>query len=530
MRDKIAPQVHIALTQSTAPSVLVHFKSCAQREAFCCALCADPALDVQHEFRALPMAAMRVSPSGLRELERSADVDRVWLDAPVRAQLDTSIPIIRVDAVRTNYGHTGEGILVAVLDTGIDASHPDFAGRIAGNADFSEAGIGDVAGHGTHVASILAGDGAASGGLYRGVAPGASLLVAKVLDDAGEGVVSRVIAGMSWAIANGARVINMSLSTDDASDGTDALSVACDEVTDLGVLVVVSAGNTGPGAGTIGSPSASVKALTVGAASDADAVASFSSRGPTLDGRAKPDVLAPGVAVIGARASGVSFGTTIDAYYAQSDGTSSAAPHVAGLAALMLQARPELPAAGIKELVMRTSRSIGADLSAQGFGRIDAAAAFLTIGTQMTIRLSTGLCTLLMTNSGLQRIMQYGVIDLYAGEQPFSADAAPLGTHVARITQDGLTFVPGSFEGGLYVVSVLPGELIKYGTWTLKGIASGTATWFRWKGNAADDNQSSQVLPRLDGRIGADMSIETAAITAATQFNIQAFSVVQPSI
>ncbi|WP_255545296.1 S8 family serine peptidase, partial [Micromonospora parastrephiae] len=138
-------------------------------------------------------------------------IARVWLDARVRPTLEHSVPQIGAPAAWAA-GRDGKGVTVAVLDTGVDATHPDLAGRIAEAQDFSGSGSArDGHGHGTHVAATIAGSGAASAGLRKGVAPGARLLVGKVLDDGGSGSSSAIIAGMEWAAHSGAKVVSMSL-------------------------------------------------------------------------------------------------------------------------------------------------------------------------------------------------------------------------------------------------------------------------------------------------------------------------------
>ncbi|RMI37541.1 hypothetical protein EBO15_35500 [Actinomadura harenae] len=273
-------------------------------------------------------------------------------------------------------GATGRGVKVAVLDTGVDATHPDLQGRIAETANFSSSvDAVDRNGHGTHVASILGGDGAAADGARKGVAPDASLLVGKVLDDAGRASESQIIAGMEWA-AGRAKVVNMSVGGD-FSDGTDPLSEAVDKLTRAhGTLFVIAAGNDG-GIGSVESPGTADSALTVGAVDDADRIAAFSSRGPRL-GRtaAKPEIVAPGVDIVAARAAGTSRGQVISARYTTLSGTSMAAPHVAGAAALVAQRHPDWSPDQIKAaLVGSAATATGGDAYELGAGRLDAAAA-----------------------------------------------------------------------------------------------------------------------------------------------------------
>jgi hypothetical protein len=176
----------------------------------------------------------------------TAGANKIWLDGQVKATLDKSVPQIGAPQA-WKAGHTGKGIKVAVLDTGIDAGHPDLAGAVVGERDFTDSasGTADKFGHGTHVAGIVTGDGTAAGGRYVGVAPDATLLNGKVLNDGGGGLESWIIAGMEWAVQQGARVVNMSLGGY-TSDGEDPLSEAVNRLTEQsGTLFVVAAGNAG---------------------------------------------------------------------------------------------------------------------------------------------------------------------------------------------------------------------------------------------------------------------------------------------
>ncbi|WP_307545049.1 S8 family serine peptidase [Streptomyces sp. V3I8] len=314
---------------------------------------------------------------------RAAGTPRVWLDGRVRSTLDRSVPQIGAPAV-WKAGQQGESVKVAVLDTGADRSHPDLAGRISEARDFSgSSGTGDVFGHGTHVASIVGGSGAASGAGKggKGVAPAADLLVGKVLGDDGFGTESQVIAGMEWAAGTGAKVVNMSLGSDSPSDGTDPMSLALNELTErTGTLFVVAAGNSGEqGTGTIGSPGAADAALTVGAVDRDGGLAPFSSRGPRPgDDAVKPDLTAPGVGIVAARAAGTTMGDPVDAQHVAASGTSMAAPHVAGAAALLAQRHPGWSAAQLKDALVSTARTAaGQEVTEQGGGLVDVAAAAL---------------------------------------------------------------------------------------------------------------------------------------------------------
>ncbi|MCO6006390.1 S8 family serine peptidase [Actinoallomurus purpureus] len=303
-------------------------------------------------------------------------LSKIWLDRKVTVTLDKSVPQIGAPEAWQK-GLDGKGVKVAVVDTGIDPHHADFAGRIGATANFStESSVQDGHGHGTHVASIIAGSGAASGGRYKGVAPAATLMVAKVLNNLGSGDDSRVIEGMQWAAAQGAKVINLSLGSS-PTDGTDPASQAVDALTQqYGALFVIAAGNSGPGAGTVDSPGAADAALTVAAVDKQDKLADFSSRGPRAGDLAlKPDIAAPGVDIVAARAAGTNFGTVVDANYTTLSGTSMATPHVAGAAAILAQQHPDRSPAWLKSVLTGTARDDGYGAYEQGAGRVDVAQA-----------------------------------------------------------------------------------------------------------------------------------------------------------
>ncbi len=333
-------------------------------------------------------AAVRADAAGLSALWRSVGganrsglaggISRIWLDGKVRPVLDRSVAQIGAPSA-WQAGYDGTGVDVAVLDTGVDGSHPDLTGKVEATQNFSDSPDAvDHFGHGTHVAATVAGTGAGSDGLRKGVAPGADLLIGKVLNDEGIGYDSWIIAGMEWAAASGAEVVNMSLGGG-PTDGTDPLSQAVNRITaDSGTLFVVSAGNDGrQGEFTVGTPGSADAALTVGAVDRDESLADFSSRGPRIGDHAiKPDVTAPGVGIVAARAAGTAMGTPVDDRYTAANGTSMAAPHVAGAAALLAQQHPGLQAQALKDLISSTARHNPAlRVYEQGTGRVDVARA-----------------------------------------------------------------------------------------------------------------------------------------------------------
>jgi subtilisin family serine protease len=301
-------------------------------------------------------------------------VRKIWLNKRVRATLDQSVPQIGAPAAWQR-GLTGAGVRVAVLDTGIDTDHPDLAGKVAVGEDFTgTGGIEDGFGHGTHVASIITGTGAASGGKYRGVAPDVTLAVGKVLDDTGYGTDDSVLAGMQWAAAeSGAKVVNMSLGAD-PTDGQDPMSLAVNALSrQYGTLFVIAAGNYGRDE-SVGTPGTADDALTVGSVSKQDVPSDFSSRGPRLgDGAAKPEISAPGGGIVAAAPAGVPpLGETVGDGYQKLDGTSMATPHVAGAAAILAQQHPDWTGPTLKSALVSSTHEIpDAGVYQVGTGRLD---------------------------------------------------------------------------------------------------------------------------------------------------------------
>ncbi|MEU8226642.1 S8 family serine peptidase [Kribbella sp. NPDC048915] len=340
-----------------------------------------PGVTAVEELRSIGGAAVRTDADGAAKLwqsvaggNRSAlggGIKKIWLDGKARADLHGTTAQIGAPTAWQS-GYDGRGVDVAVLDTGVDSAHPDLVGKVGSAENFTDSPDAvDRIGHGTHVAATVAGTGAASNGSRRGVAPGANLLVGKVLNDDGWGYTSWVIAGMEWAAASGAEVVNLSLGGQ-PTDGTDPLSQAVNRISaESGTLFVVAAGNSG-GEGTVGAPGAADAALTVGAVDRDEALAYFSSRGPRRGDHAiKPEVTAPGVGVVAARAAGTSEGDPVDEQYTAFSGTSMATPHVAGAAAILAQRYPGLRGPALKDLITSTAEhNDGLTLDEQGVGRV----------------------------------------------------------------------------------------------------------------------------------------------------------------
>ncbi|MGW6278462.1 S8 family peptidase [Kribbella sp. NPDC055071] len=308
-------------------------------------------------------SAWALSGSGIR---------KIWLDGKRQLTLDQSVPQIG-GPVAWQAGYTGKGVSIAVLDTGIDTTHPDLATQVIGERNFTTEPNEDLVGHGTHVASTIAGTAAASNGKYKGVAPDAKLYDGKVCEQSGCEI-SAILAGMEWA-ANEVKadIVNLSLGGPDTPD-LDPLEEAVNRLTkDSGTLFVIAAGNSGPGDGTVESPGSADEALTVGNVTKQDLLNLTSSRGPRVgDGAVKPDITAPGTGIVAAKSKDSTIGDPVDDRYLRLSGTSMATPHVAGAAAILRQEHPSWSPDEVKGALMGSAKAAADQTSfQQGAGRVD---------------------------------------------------------------------------------------------------------------------------------------------------------------
>jgi serine protease AprX len=345
-------------------------------------------------------AAFTIPLSALPALEADPEIVSVSIDHPMNVMDDTTNDATGVNTA-WNAGYNGAGVGVAVIDSGINDSHPDLqnsngTSRVVYHQDFtgtpttnSSGAQYDLYGHGTHVAGIIGGNGSLSGGQYEGVAPAVSLVDLRALDENGAGTDSTVIAAIQQAIAlqntYNIRIINLSLGRGIAVSYTqDPLCQAVEAAWKSGIVVVVAAGNYGRlsvdgsnGYGTVTAPGNDPFVLTVGAtksnrstSASAETLASFSSKGPTTyDLVAKPDMVAPGNDVVSLAAPGATLeaeypaelvtGSDGNNDYFTLSGTSMATPAVAGAAALLLQEQSTLTPDQVKARLMKTAYKMG---------------------------------------------------------------------------------------------------------------------------------------------------------------------------
>jgi serine protease AprX len=366
--------------------------------------------------RDLPILTARAAAlpnAAVLTLAASPLVRRIALDRLTFGFTERTSATVGADVVRQQLGYDGAGIGIAVIDSGVTGWHDDLADpaapatqRVDRFVDFVEDQTQpyDDYGHGTHVAGIIAGNGADSNGARSGIAPRARLVVLKVLDRNGRGRISDVIAAIDYAVAHkndlDIRIINMSIGAGVyESFNTDLLTLAARRAVEEGLVVVAAAGNHGrndDGAvqhGAISAPGNAPWVITVGAASHMgtttrtdDTIAAFSSRGPTAyDHAAKPDLVAPGVGIYSLSSPGSTLYERWEDYllpgaegspympYLSLSGTSQAAPVVAGTVALMLQANPLLTPNAVKAILQYTAEMYdGHSYLAQGAGFLNA--------------------------------------------------------------------------------------------------------------------------------------------------------------
>lgn len=274
-------------------------------------------------------------------------------------------------------GLTGKGVGVAVLDTGI-YPHRDFDNRITVFNDIIKRKplTYDDNGHGTHISGIIGGSGLASDGRYQGVAPKCHIISVKVLDHKGNGYASDVLSGLKWIEKHkdecGIRIVNISVGsfTRKGMSEDSALVKGVNAAWDAGLIVVVAAGNNGPGRYTITTPGISRKVITVGCSDDykeVDVAGSrmidYSGRGPTGACICKPDIVAPG--------SGIVSCANRQGGYTVKSGTSMSTPIVSGAIALLLEKYPHMTNKDVKLYLWEKAVDLGLPRNQQGWGLLD---------------------------------------------------------------------------------------------------------------------------------------------------------------
>ncbi len=373
-------------------------------------------------FRKLPMVIFSAFPSQIVKLSQLPSVRSIWGNRTLQwnaeqtsALTGTGRVYADADLKSKNKGLpvTGRNVTVAVLDTGLDGTHLDVSGRVLRNVKLADLqGLSPLGfqyplnieglkntdllgGHGTFVGGIIAGSGARSNGRFQGVAPGAKLVGLS----AGDANLLFVLAGMDYLLTQGptlkVRVVNCSFSANTVYDPNDPVNVATKLLTDAGVNVVFSAGNTGPGADSLNPYALAPWVISAGATDARGRLAQFSARGAFGSAnRRRPTLVAPGVDMISLRAAGLLNQTGLNGlssgadtrlltptylpFYTAGSGTSFSAPVVAGTIALMLEANPNLKPAEVRDILQRTATPIPSNYSHEvGAGMLNAHAAVL---------------------------------------------------------------------------------------------------------------------------------------------------------
>lgn len=312
----------------------------------------------EKSFKVLPGSAMTVSSDSLEEIARTDGVRGVYTDQKLtvlsikEGSSRSNPPPSIIDDPRKSGGPIGKGVTVALIDTGADADHEALSGKIVAFQDFvnNQTKPYDDNGHGTHCASLIAGE------LGMGVAPGAELVVIKVMDRDGACYLSDALKALDWVLENrdryGIKIISFSVGGEGPSDGASLLDEACDRMVEEGLVMCVAAGNSGPAPSSIVMPGGAEKVITVGAVDRNGLIFEQSSRGPTLTGEIKPDLVTLGVDVPSALAGSRNGLSSVS-------GTSMAVPQVSGASAVLLEMDPDLKPADVKRLLLKTADELG---------------------------------------------------------------------------------------------------------------------------------------------------------------------------
>jgi serine protease AprX len=349
----------------------------------------------EDRFRILPWSAVTVSSDKLEKIARTDGVKGIYKDQKLRV-LDSPDQMAvlsagqsappqsheeswAIDDPRTDKGYTGEGVTVAMIDTGADREHKALAGRIIAFKDFvnNQTESYDDNGHGTHCASLVAGE------RGTGVAPGAKLVVVKVMDKDGACYLSDALNALDWCLENKERyrikAISFSVGGESPSDDAYLLDKYCNKMVENGMVMCVAAGNSGPAASSIVIPGDAENVITVGAVARSGEIFELSSRGPTAKGETKPDLVTMGVDVVSALAGSKNGKSSIS-------GTSMAVPQVSGAVALLLQAKPDLAPADVKRVLLKTADDLGqsGQDNVYGYGALNLTGALQSISAPQT--------------------------------------------------------------------------------------------------------------------------------------------------
>lgn len=330
---------------------------------------------IKNEFIHISCCSATLTPAGIELLlNHCKHIKKIYLNRMITAldsENNSTSQKKRTEGLYKDSNITGKGVTIAIIDTGV-FEHNDLKGRIIKFVDFVQHRQHpyDDNGHGTHCAGVVAGSGQASNGKYKGIAPSSNIIALKVLDRKGIGSLESIIQGLDWCIkynqdATSSRIdiISLSLGTHALKyhqEHEDPLVKMVEEAWKSGITVVTAAGNDGPDSYTIASPGVSERVLTVGALDTTktpNTVAEFSSRGPTIYGKQKPDLLAPGVEIISLRSPASHLDRTdkrnkVDRHYSKMSGTSMSTPYCAGVVALLLEENHALTPDQIKHLLI----------------------------------------------------------------------------------------------------------------------------------------------------------------------------------
>ncbi|MFX1573618.1 MAG: S8 family serine peptidase [Promethearchaeota archaeon] len=351
--------------------VIFSFENISQRDAF---ISKNKKLETLFKFNIIPSVCMSLSNDEIRKFEKSKSIKRIEEDQKLRLSIFNVSKILGLDEFKASeFSYTGKNIKIGIIDTGITGYFPSVTNIVSRHYNLNkEIRPKKEISHGTIMASLIGNQFKDSEGHFIGIAPDAKILDFNISNSEQQYYFSDVLRVFDLIIEKNIKVdvLLVSLTTITPSDGKDILSLACNLLIEKGIIIVCPAGNNGPQYYTIGSPGAAENVITIGALTEKEKISHFSGKGPSLDGRIKPDFCLPGSEIKIPLSKELTIKVT---------GTSVAAALCVGIISLIKEYNLNISLYEIKELLVRTSINLNQNIYSQGFGLLNAVNIFKSL-------------------------------------------------------------------------------------------------------------------------------------------------------
>ncbi|MCP4760409.1 MAG: S8 family serine peptidase [archaeon] len=329
---------------------------------------------IYHIFSIVPALLISASINFLENVGKDERISKIELNPRVYLSLDEVNAILGIETIHKSfYQPSGRGVKIAILDSGIDKRHPDLTKRVIDRHNLTNEEEEDLCGHGTMMAGLICGTGFVSRIKFRGIAPAAKLIDVKITDRNAVAFVSDLLMGLEAIVEEEIDIILFGMCSPHTTDGNDILSRACSVFSKKNVILIAPAGNFGPDPYTIGTPGCGNNVFCVGAVDKDEKISFFSSRGPSLNGKVKPDLVLPGTRIITAGAMegilGEKYGNNLT--YRQISGTSTSAGIFTGVVAMLKEVRKDLNSEKLEEALKKSCNSIFFSPNSEGNGAPD---------------------------------------------------------------------------------------------------------------------------------------------------------------